>query len=314
VAAVVLTHDRRELLAECLSAVLAQTHPVARVHVVDNASADGTHEHLRARGLLDDPRVAYERLERNVGGAGGFSHGVEVAREDDVDWIWLMDDDAEPRRDCLQRLLAAPAATEPETVALCSRVERPDGGLQALHRGFLDGRPRALAPERYVGTPSVGFATFVGLLVRNDAARALEPPRAEFFLWADDYEYSLRLRRRGEIRLVGASVIVHKDAEPAFTTRRGRLANRLLGWELASTPYASAWRNVLGLRNFIWLKRHHQGQTRLGAAATVAQFALKALLYDEKPLRRIPWLVRYGVQGWRGVFENDLPERWPPLR
>src|SRR5688500_13373643 len=97
VSAVVLTYNRKALLAECLRALLAQTLPVDRVLVVDNASTDGTEELLRAEGLLE--RVAYLRLERNLGSSGGFNRGVAAAREGGWDWLWIMDDDAEPRPD-----------------------------------------------------------------------------------------------------------------------------------------------------------------------------------------------------------------------
>jgi GT2 family glycosyltransferase len=294
------------LLLECLDAVLGQTQPVERVHVIDNASTDGTSELLAKRR-----DIVHSRLKDNVGGAGGFSHGVDVARREEVDWLWLMDDDAEPQPDCLERMLASPAASDPATVALCSRVEGPDGALQALHRGFLGARPRALPAANYRNSPRLGYATFVGLLVRADAARALELPRAEYFIWADDYEYSLRLRQRGEIRLVPESLIVHKDARQPFLTRRARLVNRLLGWELVSTRYEDAWRNFFGLRNYVSMMQRLEGQSALGAAATTAQFIIKAVLYDEKPLPRIPWLIRFAFDGRRGVFDNRLAETWP---
>ncbi|MEA2426991.1 MAG: rhamnopyranosyl-N-acetylglucosaminyl-diphospho-decaprenol beta,3/1,4-galactofuranosyltransferase, partial [Thermoleophilaceae bacterium] len=53
VAAAVVTHNRRELLGQCVEAILAQTRPVSKVLVIDNASTDGTGDHLRELGLLD---------------------------------------------------------------------------------------------------------------------------------------------------------------------------------------------------------------------------------------------------------------------
>ena len=308
--AVVLTFNRRELLTECLEAVLGQTRPVAEVVLVDNASTDGTEEHLRERGLLD--RVRYERLPENRGGAGGFAHGVEVARrERDTGWLWLMDDDAEPAPDCLERLLASRAAGDPGTVALCSSVRGRDGAVQTMHRGSLDGRPQPLPESAYrEGAPEVGYATFVGLLVRAGAARTLDPPKAEFFIWVDDYEYCLRLRRHGTIRLVPDSVIVHKDVAPTYANRRSRFFNRVLGWEIYPTRYETAWRNLCGIRNYVWMKQEHQGLGPLGFARAVAQFVVKAIMYDEKPLRRIPWLVRYARDGRRGIFVNIPPHEW----
>jgi GT2 family glycosyltransferase len=191
-------------------------------------------------------------------------------------------------------------------------VEGPDGRLDSTHRGILRRRQVPLPAAAYASdTARVDYATFVGLLVRAELARAIDPPRAEFFIWGDDLEYSLRLGRQGEIRLVPASAIVHKDArgEP-FLTRRGRLANRLLGWELESTRWETAWRNLLGVRNFVWTLRTLRGQSAAGAIATTVEFVLKALLYDERPLRRVPWIVRYARFGRRGVFDNGVVGTW----
>ena len=46
VAAVVVTHNRKELLVRCLRAILDQTYAVDRIFVVDNASSDGTPQKL----------------------------------------------------------------------------------------------------------------------------------------------------------------------------------------------------------------------------------------------------------------------------
>ena len=67
VCAVVVTHNRRELLRQCLTALGRQAAPLAQVMVVDNASSDGTADMVRDE--FPDSEVV--RLEQNVGGAGG---------------------------------------------------------------------------------------------------------------------------------------------------------------------------------------------------------------------------------------------------
>jgi hypothetical protein len=109
---------------------------------------------------------------------------------------------------------------------------------------------------------------------------------------------------------VAGSEIVHKDAGHGFQTRRGRLVNALTGWNYGATPYSGFWRNQCGLRNFVWMRKAHFGESAWGAAGTVCQFILKALLYDEKPLRRIPWLVKAGLDGRLGVFATITPQEW----
>jgi GT2 family glycosyltransferase len=304
VAVALVTYNRRALLLECLAALRAQTRPVDRIVVVDNASTDGTEAALRA-----EPGIVYERLERNLGSSGGFARAVELARED-ADWVWVMDDDAEPRPDALERLLESPWAADPGVAVLAQNVVNPDGSLQLGARGHLDGRVRGLAPEEHRDGERLGFSTFVGMLVRGDAARATAPPKPEFFIWCDDYEWCLRLARLGELRLVPASAIVHKDAGHGFSTRRGRLVNRLTGWSYAATPYSGFWRNLCGVRNYVWMRKTHMGESALGAVGTVAQFAIKALLYDEKPLRRLPWIVKAGLDGRLGVFATITPQEW----
>jgi rhamnopyranosyl-N-acetylglucosaminyl-diphospho-decaprenol beta-1,3/1,4-galactofuranosyltransferase len=313
VAAVVVTYNRKLLLLECLRGLLGQTVPLLAIHVVDNASTDGTEDLLRDEGLLDRPDVAYHRLEINGGSSGGFSHGVAAARETDSDWIWVMDDDAEPRPDCLARLLSSPPAAAADTVMVAPTVVWPDGEPQLGHRGHFDGRPRGLTAKDYrtdAAPTQLGYVTFIGPLVRTFAARAIDPPFAPFFLYSDDFEYSLRLRRLGAMWLVPSAVIVHKEARDPAVTRRGSFFNRLLGWQLSATRYDAAWRNFFAIRNYVWLRTLHEGMGRLEFAWVVAQFILKAFMYDERPVRRIPWLIRYAMDGRRGVFRNVKPEDW----
>jgi len=312
VCAAVVTYNRAALLAECLHALLAQIHPLERVFVVDNASTDGTGSLLREQGLLDDPRIAYERLPENVGGAGGFARAIDAARATGCDWVWAMDDDTEPPPEALATLLGSAAAADPANIVLAQAVTNPDGGLQLGARGHFSGRPRPLAAELYVDgrAPELDFATLVGILVRGDAARATDPPRPEFFIWGDDYEWCFRLREHGAIRLIPESRIVHKDAGHGFQTRRSRFFNRLPGLSFGATPYAGFWRNMCGVRNFVWMKKTYEGQSALGAAGTVLQFIVKALLYDERALARIPWIIRAGIDGRLGIFQTVTPQQW----
>jgi rhamnopyranosyl-N-acetylglucosaminyl-diphospho-decaprenol beta-1,3/1,4-galactofuranosyltransferase len=85
VVAVVVTYNRKRLLVDCLEALARQSHPVERVILVDNASTDGTEEHVRASGVAERVPVDYMRLARNGGGAEGFHFGVREALGSDAD-------------------------------------------------------------------------------------------------------------------------------------------------------------------------------------------------------------------------------------
>jgi rhamnopyranosyl-N-acetylglucosaminyl-diphospho-decaprenol beta-1,3/1,4-galactofuranosyltransferase len=315
VCVVVVTYNRSDLLVECLDAVFGQTRPVDEVILVDNASTDGTPELLATSGYLARPEVRYLRLARNVGSSGGFAAGFEAAKSSSSDWLWAMDDDAEPAPDCLRLMLESPPAADPATVCVCPKVVYPDGSLNDVMRADFRRRLRPLPASRYRAGeyPAIGVTSFVGPLYRMDAVRALDPPKAEFFVWGDDVEYSLRLRRRGQIRLVPESVIVHKPASQSHANRRSRVWNALLPVRMYPTPLEGFWQNLCGLRNYLWTKRQYEGQSALSAAGTTLQFVVKHLLYDERPLRRIPWILRYARDGRRGRFENIGPAEWADM-
>ena len=312
VCAVVVTFDRKELLAACLAAVLEQTQPVAQVYVIDNGSTDGTEQLLRERGFLDRPEVRYLRLPENMGSSGGFAAGIAAARESDADWLWIMDDDAEPAPDALEALVRSAASRDDAVAALCGAVVHPDGRVDPGHRGHWRRRPRGLPLDAYEpgSAHDLDYFTFVGPMLRMRAARATAPPRGDFFIWCDDYEYSFRIKKQGALRLVPESRVVHRAVGQSYSTRRSRLLNRVTGLSLDPMPLDSFWRNLCGARNYIWIKKQYDGQGPLSACGTLLQFVLKSLLIDDRPLPRIKWLVRYARAGRRGEFVNVRPAEW----
>jgi rhamnopyranosyl-N-acetylglucosaminyl-diphospho-decaprenol beta-1,3/1,4-galactofuranosyltransferase len=313
VSALVLTRNRKDLLLECIAGLDRQTEPVERILIIDNASDDGTEELLRERGIIGRDDVIYERLDENAGGAGGYAHGIALGLKQGTDWLWTMDDDAEPRPDALERLISSPPASEPDTVALAGAVVNVDGSIDLLHRGYM-GRFMRMAPrEEYERRdyPDLGFSSFVGLLVRTDRARSEPPPPAEFFIGCDDVEYTTRLRRHGRIRLVPDSHILHKLVMGGGEmTRRARALNVLLGADYRASSWRDYWKNLYAIRNFFWIRHHHGHVSPLGFAGMTAAYVAKSAMYDDRPLRRLPWIVRYAWKGRRGDFTGPTPDEW----
>lgn len=248
VCALVVTHNRKLLLARCLEALAAQSVPPQRILVVDNASTDGTPEFLRESGWRDRPDLELLRLNENTGGAGGFSEGIRHAHATRAEWIWLMDDDAAPHRDALGSLLAA----EPDvknlygSVAVAgSRLSWPMVGPQGGDQNMvLD--VAALRPLH-----EVLFIPFLGLLLHRTMVDRIGLPHAGFFLAADDVEYSLRARKAGaRILLVSASRIEH----PAADRYALRLPFKKL-WCLRLPP----WKRYYDTRNRLLVARQHYG-------------------------------------------------------
>jgi GT2 family glycosyltransferase len=317
VIAVVVTYNRRELLVECLAALARQSHPLARVVLIDNASTDGTEDRVAASEAATELDIAYVRLRRNGGGAEGFHYGVKHALACPSDWLWLMDDDCEPADDCLERLLASAAAADPRTAVVCPAVVSAEEQLLPLNR--------LLRARRFVRSPLIPLSasayerpqapidtgSFVGPLIRSDDARRAGLPLRQVFIRFDDIEYIDRLGADGErgIWNVSGARIRHKEPVPLVDVS-------LLGTVrsfFSRREFAGQWKHLYGVRNLIFAGRRHGWMTRVNAVGMGVQNVALFLLLGEHR-RRLAWLsARYTIDGMRGRFDNLAPADWAGL-
>ncbi|WP_091733599.1 glycosyltransferase [Nocardioides scoriae] len=272
VVAVVVTWNRRELLAESLAAVQAQTHAPVAVVVVDNASTDGTGEVLAGRDDLD-----VVHLQRNTGGAGGFAAGVAQALTHDPHLVWLLDDDTVPTPEALAELVRVwrehdPGAPRPAVLA--SRVVWTDGRDHPMNTPRP--RPGTTEAERRraaaVGAVPVRSASFVSLLCDAEVVRERGLPLADYFLWNDDFEYSTRLVRDRVGLYCPRSVVVHKT--------------KVFG----STDADPGERFYFEVRNKVWLFTRAEGlapsEKVLYAASTARRWARTVRRSRQRPVLR----------------------------
>jgi rhamnopyranosyl-N-acetylglucosaminyl-diphospho-decaprenol beta-1,3/1,4-galactofuranosyltransferase len=206
--AIVVTHNRRELLREALAALHRQSRPPDRVLVVDNASSDGTPEMIRA----DYAELELLALPTNEGGAGGFHEGMKHAYLAGAEWLWLMDDDTIPQPDALAELLAAAdRAAHLRPQLLASKALWTDGRLHPLNVPGIErkrfGRIVGGAELRLL---PITTATFASLLVSRTAVARYGLPAKHFFVWSDDIDYTSRVLRDDTGFLVPTSVVEHR--------------------------------------------------------------------------------------------------------
>jgi GT2 family glycosyltransferase len=266
VCAIVVTFNRKDLLAECLTALSSQTCAVAHVFVIDNASTDGTPRMIEERFSSATSGITYVRLPENVGGAGGFRAGLAKAHENGHEWLWLMDDDTIPTATALQELLSAyerfPTGEKPRLLA--SKVEWTDGTLHPMN--FPTIKRASAEPERAViaatcGTLSTRWSSFVSLLIHRSVVDEYGLPFADYFIWNDDTEFTARVLRRDFGVLVPTSVVVHKTARkhsPIHAApERSYYQVRNVLWMILRSP---AWRPdeklKIGVIHLQWIAQY----------------------------------------------------------
>ena len=104
-------------------------------------------------------------MTENLGGAGGFHHGVRAAHEQGFDRIWLMDDDVVPAPDCLGVLMA-----HDEPCLMAVREDRAGALVEKSATEFDLRRPWAVKPKTAIGRDRVRHP-------RGDARAGGDPQR-----------------------------------------------------------------------------------------------------------------------------------------
>ena len=214
VVAVVVTYNRVQLLQRTLRGIFSGRRVPEAVVIVDNASTDGTAQLLA--DLQAPVPVDVLRLPENLGGAGGFTVGIDRAlARHRPDLVWVMDDDTEPTEQTLAVSLRTwceyAEAPEQRPVFVASRVLWSDGRehpMNSMRERLWPGARRRRAAAA-VGARTIRSGSFVSLLMEADAMRRTGLPMADYFIWNDDFEYSTRLARFRDALWAPESVVLH---------------------------------------------------------------------------------------------------------
>ncbi|MFD2609117.1 glycosyltransferase family 2 protein [Deinococcus taklimakanensis] len=272
--AVVVTFNRVDLLKRTLKFLEAQTKPLDKIIIVNNASTDATHGFLKE--YCNSDLYAVYHLGENLGGAGGFSYGMRQAVIDAPDWIWIMDDDAFAAPDCLFKLLTANTKAEVRIPIQIDDTGRRYG-LYADNGGI---REQAIQAS---GLQKAYSFTFVGPLFSRRLVEKIGLPRADFFIGADDLEYAARIRGKGfEVVAIIDATISHMYGQgPQPFSRWGRKSLR--------TPIP-AWKAYYSTRNGLAVD--------LIYSSGFEKFIL-AIRHVVKSVRAMPGEIFYEPEGFK---------------
>jgi GT2 family glycosyltransferase len=283
VVAVTVTYgDRLGFVERQARALLAQGGLAERIVV-----ANGSDAALAARHSLGAAVIA---LPRNVGSASAFAAGIEAALAKGAQSIWLLDDDNLPGAAALDALLAArdtlaAGGLDPSLLCLCAwrefiehRERRPSSFL-GFHVLDLPGRllhlpsPRP-APSLPIELPTAAYG---GLLLPRALLTRAGLPDPRFVLYADDTEYTDRLRRAGgRIFLVPQARV--EDLAPRWQAP-GRL---LASW----LDEADNFRAYYGARNEAWFDSHRLCGNRFVYRMNRAIYLAALRLLSRTPARK----------------------------
>ncbi|MCS7071134.1 MAG: glycosyltransferase [Anaerolinea sp.] len=232
---VILNWNTRDLLRRCLTTVLASQGAFSyRVIVVDNLSADGSADMVRAEfpsvEVIVSPANHGFSFGNNLGlRAFGF-HGPGDVAADAPRYALLLNPDTEVPPDALHRMVQFMDA-HPSVGAAGPRLVLADGTLdKACKRGFptpmvalyhFSGLGKLFPRSKIFGRYNMTFIdeheeaevdSVVGafMLVRREALRDVGLLDETFFMYGEDLDWALRMKRAGwSIRYHPAVTVLH---------------------------------------------------------------------------------------------------------
>lgn len=215
IAAVVVTYNRLELLKICIDSLRRQTRKLDEIIIVNNSSTDGSLEWLKEQKGLT------VITQENSGSAGGQYTGIKTAYEKGYDWILCTDDDAKFSLDYLEVLLKQVVLRD--TFFLGGSVLNKKGEILINHRGLLHYNkiakeqiqlPIPKAKYNCSNNIKVDFISYIGMFINSTVVKECGYPDTQLFLYHDDVEYCMRIRRKYHGYLVPSAIVVHDENYP----------------------------------------------------------------------------------------------------
>ncbi len=279
IAAIVVTYNRKELLLECIEALLRQkTNAAMDIIIIDNNSTDGTAAAVEK--YIRYNQIVYCNTGANLGGAGGFQYGMRYAAERGYTHAWVMDDDCIPRKTALQVFVNEDVRLHGKYGWLSSKAIWKDGSLCCMNvqRKNIWQKVKDFQSD----TVPVVMASFVSLFIPTSVILEMGLPIKEFFIWTDDWEFTRRISREYPCFLCNKSVVIHKS-------------NINIGANIATDTADRLGRYAFLYRNDVYLYRREGIRGLLYETVRLSWHILRVFLYAKNDKRERLSLICNGT-------------------
>lgn len=273
---VIVTYNRLEKLKKSLQHYDQQSAGFTSLIVVNNASIDGTEEFLSE---WVDAEASYKKyvinLPENMGGSGGFYEGQKFALSLNPDWIYVADDDAYADKDMIRGFYDFITHHNISNIsAVCASVYNTDGSIAYEHRSYIKYKNhirviRELSECDNYKHPyfEIDLLSYVGSFINVDSLKRIGLVNPRYFIYSDDSEHSLRLKRCGEIFCVPQMVIIHDSGQNNVK---------------ADENIIVSWRDYYAIRNML----HMVLNNHICAAIYITVSYIKKIVFKYKYMHR----------------------------
>lgn len=193
VCAIVVTYNRKDLLKENIEALKSQINRGLDILIVDNNSTDGTYDYIK--DFIDENNIMYINTQNNLGGAGGFCIGIKECAKKKYKYVWLMDDDTIPTNNALDSLMCKAELLKNEFSFIGSIVKFNEKELCKMNVPGISDTWLEKYEHIKSGIINTKTCSFVSCFLNMEVVYKVGLPVKEFFIYADDIEYTIRLSK-----------------------------------------------------------------------------------------------------------------------
>ena len=216
---IVVNYNGREYLTQCLCSLLDEDHRDYEIIVVDNASTDGSAEHVEERF----PEVTVIRNETNYGFGQGNNLAVQRANGE---YLAFLNPDATVEPGWLKALMEA-LQTDPQAGLATSKIllladpgRINTCGNDVHFTGLTLCRGMGAGRHAFAELEEVSAVSGAAFVARKDVFETLGGFDESFFLYMEDTDLSLRARLAGCRCLYAPQSVVHHDYSLHFGPRK----------------------------------------------------------------------------------------------
>lgn len=294
VAAVVVTYNRLDELKKNIEMLKLQTRSADAIYIIDNASTDDTGVYLEELTRLNE-NIIHCRLEKNLGGAGGFSYGLERACQDGYDWVWLMDDDGRPQdAQTLEKLMQVAEKESNFSLINCNVLW--DGN----ELSFKIGTQYNTLKEQQENIPSGLIencaCVFNGSLFGRAVYEKIGTIRKEYFIRGDEVEYLMRCKNNGvKILTVIDSLYYHPKTEYAHLSFLGKKFDY---------ECMAIWKQFFLIRNYVATYYSTANDAQRKTIKRGLQLIFLGAILHDRSFKRLRYCIHAVKEGKKGIFNN----------
>jgi len=232
---VVVSYNTADLIGVCLKSLEAVDGCEKEIFVVDNASKDGTVEFVRK----NFQSISLIANDNNLGFAAANNQALSLCRGK---YILLLNPDMEFLPSSFQ-FISSFMEANPQIGLAGIKLINPDGSPQESYSCEYPGQKYTTNELKNL-KGSIAWVLGAGMVFRSDLIRKLGGFDEDFFVYGEDQDLCLRIRKAGyEIGYIETGLMVHLGGQ---SERR--------------TPSESLWRKKI-LAEFIFYRKHYLPRT-----------------------------------------------------